>query len=105
MQRAVCIRVIRENVIELHFNIQSAAQRGSRWNQTREGRLTDERGVRDDDEIVGCLSLDFARAGGTREGRDLSVRIAGRKRKGSRRSSRDQQEQTQCAGGGSVVGG
>ena len=105
MQRAIGIRVVRENVIDLNFNIQDAAQWRPRWNQAREGRLADEGGVRDDDEIVGCLGLDFARTGGTREGGDFSIRIAGRKRKRSRRSSRDHQEQTKCADGGGFVGG
>ena len=62
----------------------------------REGRLADDDGLRQD-EIVGRLGLDFARAGRTREGGDFSIRIPGRKGKRSRRGLRDQQEQSQRA--------
>jgi len=84
-------------MIDLNFNVLDAAQRRSRWNQARQGRPTDERGVRDDEEIVGGLGLDFARAGRTREGGDFSIRLAGRKRKRIRRSLRGQQQQSQRA--------
>src|SRR6185369_6609343 len=60
MDRSVCIRVIRKNVIDLNFNVLNAAQRRSRWNQACESRLADERGVRDNEEIVGGLGLDLA---------------------------------------------
>src|SRR4030095_2322443 len=104
MQRSVCIRVIRKNMIYLNFNIQGAAQLRSRWNQAREVRLTDERGVRDDEEIVGGLGLDFARAGWTREGGDFSIGITRRKSEGSRRGLEHKQPQRQSTGDGFFCG-
>ena len=88
-------------MVDLDFHAADVGEGGARWQQAGEGRLTDDDGLRCH-EIVGGLGLDFARAGGTREGGDFSIRIAGRKGIRRRGSPAYQQEQCERADGNGV---